>query len=75
MFDIAPMPREWVKVKKFMMCSKMAKMMTCMNYDIKKKLEENFGPLDKLVTATGMEEKFLLPMAMKLLHGDMDMDM
>ena len=45
----------------------------CMNYDIKRKLEENFGPLSKLVDQTGMEEGQLLPMAMKLLHGDMDL--
>ena len=51
----------------------MSMFQTCMNNDIKKKLENNFGPLGKLVETTGLPEKQLLPMAMKLLHGDMDM--
>lgn len=51
----------------------MAKYQTCMDNDIKKKLEENFGPLQKLVETTGLKEKELLPMAMRLLHGDMEM--
>ena len=50
----------------------MAKYQTCMDNDIKKKLEENFGPLQKLVETTGLAENDLLPMAMRLLHGDMD---
>jgi len=67
------LPEQWVKVKMFKKCIKMAKYQTCMDNDIKKKLEENFGPLQKLVETTGLAEKELLPMAMKLLHGDMDM--
>merc|ERR1712141_536585 len=68
-----PMPEQWVKIKKFKKCKKMSMFQTCMNNDIKKKLENNFGPLGKLVETTGLPEKQLLPMAMKLLHGDMDM--
>merc|ERR1711976_691172 len=73
LFDQMTLPEQWVKVKMFKKCSKMAKYQTCMDNDIKKKLEENFGPLQKLVETTGLAEKELLPMAMRLLHGDMDM--
>merc|ERR1712141_997528 len=68
-----PLPEQYVKVKKFKKCKKMCTMHTCMNHDIKRKLEDNFGPLGKLVETTGLPENQLLPMAMKLLHGDMDM--
>ena len=68
-----PMPEQWVKIKLFKKCKKNAMSQTCMNNDIKKKLENNFGPLGKLVETTGLPENELLPMAMKLLHGDMDM--
>ena len=72
-FDEMTMPEQWVKIKMYKKCIKMAKYQTCMDNDIKKKLEENFGPLEKLVDTTGLPEKELLPMAMRLLHGDMDM--
>merc|ERR1719305_1333078 len=49
LFDQMTLPEQWVKVKMFKKCSKMAKYQTCMDNDIKKKLEENFGPLQKLV--------------------------
>ena len=73
LFDDMSMPAQMVKVKMFNKCRKMSKYQTCMDNDIKKKLEENFGPLQKLVETTGLAEKELLPMAMKLLHGDMNM--
>lgn len=73
LFDEMTLPEQWVKVKMFKKCVKMAKYQTCMDNDIKKKLEENFGPLQKLVETTGLAEKELLPMAMRLLHGDMEM--
>merc|ERR1711953_917 len=72
-FDEMSMPEQWVKIKMYKKCIKMAKYQTCMDNDIKKKLEENFGPLEKLVETTGLPEKEFLPMAMRLLHGDMDM--
>lgn len=62
------------KLKMFMKCMKMAKLKTCMHFDVKQKLEENFGPLNKLTAATGLRENELFPLVMKLLHGDM-MDM
>ncbi len=73
LFEEMTLPEQWVKVKMFKKCVKMAKYQTCMDNDIKKKLEENFGPLQKLVETTGLAEKELLPMAMRLLHGDMEM--
>jgi len=72
-FSEEPLPEQWVKIMKFKKCKKMAMFKTCMNHDIKRKLENNFGPLGKLIETTGLPENELLPMAMKLLHGDMDM--
>merc|ERR1712241_1404301 len=36
------------KIKSFMNCCKSAKMKLCMNQDTKKKIEDNFGPVEKL---------------------------
>ena len=45
----------------------------CMNHDIKQKLEKNFGKLEDLEQATGLQENQLLPLTMKLLNEQMDM--
>ena len=58
------------KVKAYKKCLKMHKMRTCMNFDVKQKLESNFnGDLEDLVKTTGMEEDELLPLVMTLLQG------
>merc|ERR1712141_695902 len=48
---------------------------TCMNHDMKLKLEKSFGSLESLEEATGLPEYQLLPMTMKLLNEQMDMFM
>jgi len=67
----SPYGPKMCKLKMFMKCIEMHKMKTCMNFDIKKRLEENFGPLSDLVQQTGLNENQLFPLVMKLLHGDM----
>jgi hypothetical protein len=37
-------------------------------------LEANFGPVDKILSQTGLKEKELLAMAAKLVFGSMDLD-
>ncbi len=75
MLDSCPYGPELAKVKMFKKCCKMNKMRTCMNYDIKKQLELNFGgSLGDLVETTQLDEEELLPLVMTLLHGpEMDM--
>lgn len=63
------------KVKMYKKCFKMTKLRTCMNYDVKRQLEDNFGgSLEDLVETTQLQEEELLPLVMTLLHGpEMDM--
>jgi len=68
-----PYGEKWGKIKMFMYCDKMAKWRMCMNHDIKQKLEKNFGKLEDLEQATGLQENQLLPLTMKLLNEQMDM--
>jgi len=68
-----PLGVKWAKIKMYMHCEKMAKYRTCMNYDIKQKLEKSFGNLEELEEATGLAENQLLPLTMKLLQEQMDM--
>merc|ERR1712020_161615 len=56
-------------------CEKDTKYKTCMNHDMKLKLEKSFGSLESLEEATGLPEYQLLPMTMKLLNEQMDMFM
>lgn len=65
---------KWVKVKEFMCCCKEAKMKTCMAYDTRKKLEANFGSVEKLKEQTGLEEKELYFLASKVLFESLDME-
>ena len=48
MLDDCPWGGEMVKTKYFMKCIMKKKIKTCMRYDIKQKLEENFGTVDKV---------------------------
>jgi len=68
-----PFGVKWGRIKMYMYCDKMAKYRTCMNYDMKQKLENSFGKLEDLEEATGLQENVLLPMTMKLLQDQMDM--
>ena len=48
MLDDCPWGGEMVKTKFFMKCMMKKKIKTCMRYDIKQKLEENFGQVDNV---------------------------
>lgn len=48
MLDDCAWGGEMVKTKFFMKCMMKKKIKTCMRYDIKQKLEENFGTVDKV---------------------------
>merc|ERR1711976_144331 len=58
------------KVKTYMKCLKYEKMKTCMYKDVKEKLEQNFGSLEKILEQTQLTEDQLYPLVMNLLHGD-----
>jgi len=60
------------QIKMFMGCCHKAKAKLCMNYDIKQKIEENFGPLDDILEQSGLTESQLFPLVMNLLHGQED---
>jgi len=59
------------KIFHFMKCEKKRKCMSCMLNDVRKKLETNFGSLDKLVQDSGVAEKELLPMAAYMIQEQM----
>jgi len=57
------------QVKMFMGCCHKAKAKLCMNFDIKQKIEENFGPVQEVLDQSGLTESQLFPLVMSLLHG------
>merc|ERR1711915_432501 len=57
------------QVKMFMNCCHKGKGKLCMNNDIKKKIEANFGPLDDILNQSGLTENQLFPLVQNLLHG------
>merc|ERR1712200_175436 len=61
---------KYQQVQMYMKCIKVHKIKTCMNNDIKEKIETNFGPLDKILEQTQLTEEQLFPLVMNLLHGD-----
>jgi len=58
------------QVHMYMKCIKVHKVKTCMNSDIRDKIQANFGPLDQILEQTQMTEDQLFPLVMNLLHGD-----
>lgn len=58
------------EVKAFMKCCHKAKSNLCMNQDIKKKIESNFGPLEEILEQTQLTEHQIFPLVVQLLHGD-----
>lgn len=74
-FDECAYGEKWGRIVLFFGCEKEAKYKTCMNHDMKLKLEKSFGSLEELEQATGLPEYQLLPLTMKLLHEQMDMFM
>merc|ERR1712183_790796 len=57
------------KLKMFMNCRHKAETKLCMNFDIKKKIESNFGPLEEIMEQTQLTEYELFPLVIQLLHG------
>jgi len=57
------------QIKMFTRCSLRSKAELCMNYDIKQKIEENFGPLDDILEQSGLTESQLFPLVFNLMHG------
>jgi len=57
------------EVKSFMKCCSKAKTRLCMNQDIKKKIESNFGPLEDILEQTQLTEYQIFPLVIQLLHG------
>merc|ERR1712165_437792 len=74
-FDECAYGEKWGRIILFFQCEKESKYKTCMNHDMKGKLEKSFGSLEELEQATGLPEYQLLPLTMKLLHDQMDMFM
>merc|ERR1712183_695760 len=58
------------QIKTFWKCSQKAETKLCMNQDLKKKIEANFGPLEEILEQTQMTEYQLFPLVMQLLHGE-----
>merc|ERR1712045_617161 len=74
-FEECAWGEKWGRIMMFFQCEKDTKYKTCMNPDMKLKLEKSFGSLESLEEATGLPEYQLLPMTMKLLNEQMDMFM
>merc|ERR1712121_395933 len=58
------------QVEAFMKCCQQSKLRTCVFYDVKKKLETNFGSVDTILEQTNLTENQLFPLVMNLLYGD-----
>merc|ERR1719228_2142760 len=58
------------QIKVFMTCCTHAKARTCLYNDLKAKLENNFGPLEKIKEQTQLSETQLFHLVFQLLHGD-----
>lgn len=69
MLDECPWGGEMVKVKTYMKCIMKHKVKVCMNYDIKKKLEQHFDSVDKLEEETNIPEDQLFMLVREMLKG------
>merc|ERR1712193_41216 len=69
MLGDCPWGGEMVKTKMYMKCMMKKKVKTCMRKDIKDKLEEHFGGVDKLVTETKIPEYELYEIVKQMLKG------
>jgi len=58
------------KIKMFSKCQRKAEFKLCMNHDIKKKIESNFGPMEEILEQTQLTEYQLFPLVIQLLHGE-----
>lgn len=62
------------KMKVFMDCCQKTRRKTCMQQDMKNKIENNFGPLENILEQTGLKEHELFPLMMKMLHSSEEME-
>jgi len=62
------------KMKVFMDCCEKTRRKTCMQQDMKNKIENNFGPLENILEQTGLKEHELFPLMMKMLHSSEEME-
>merc|ERR1712043_137805 len=69
MLEECPWGGEMVKVKTYMKCIMKHKVKVCMNYDIKKKLEQHFDSVDKLEEETNIPEDQLFMLVREMLKG------
>jgi len=58
------------KIKMFSNCQRDGEFKLCMNHDIKKKIESNFGPMEEILEQTQLTEYQLFPLVIQLLHGE-----
>jgi hypothetical protein len=60
---------ELAKAMFYKKCMMMVKFKTCMNFDIKRKLEKHFGPIPELEEKTGLDEDVLFEVVKAMLKG------
>jgi len=58
------------ELKSFWKCNEKLETHLCMNQDVKKKIEENFGPIEDILSQTKLTEHQLFPLVVQLLHGE-----
>merc|ERR1712121_131817 len=58
------------KLETYLECYQEAEMKTCMFYDLKKKLETSYGPLETILEQANLTENQLFPLIMDLFYGD-----
>merc|ERR1712002_855201 len=58
------------EIKSFKKCCAKGETRLCMNQDIKKKIEANFGPLEDILSQTKLTEYQIFPLVIQLLHGE-----
>jgi len=62
------------KMKVFIQCCEKTRRRTCMQQDMKVKIENNFGPLEQILKQTGLTEAELFPLMQELLYSSEEME-
>jgi len=58
-----------VEVETFLKCEEKGNVELCMNHDVKKKVETNFGPMEDILKETQLTETEFFPLVIQMLHG------
>jgi len=58
-----------VEVETFLECEEKGNLELCMNHDVKKKVEANFGPMEDILEETQLTESEFFPLVIQMLHG------